>query len=109
MWKSFVLAAPILLAACTSPGDGSGSSERYKRSPQVQKQYEEAVKQRRLVPGMKKDEVVAVMRGQPETKDRVTDKQGRRRTRWIYRSRSITLFFDSEGYLVDAEGLGWGQ
>ena len=97
-----VLATLVLLSllACSPRLNEKGQKvDKYNRTAKTAKGYAEAVKARRLKPGMTKGEVREIMRGKPEE----TSRQNRGDTEylvWEYRSRSLDLFFDYEGFLV---------
>ena len=99
------LLAPAFLAlgvlACTGPsGEKKGNvRDKYDRLPDVAAKYAAAVERRELLPGMHKDEIRVVMRGKPE---KITkQKRGKSTyTVWEYRSKSLDLYLDKDGFLI---------
>lgn len=100
--RLFVLLSILLfsLSACSPRLNEKGQAiDKYGRTAQTAKGYAEAVKNRRLKPGMIESEVREIMDGKPEQKSR--RRRGQQRyVVWEYRSRSLDLFFDDDGYLV---------
>ena len=90
----------LSLTACAPRVNEKGQRiDKHGRTAQTAKAYAEAVELRRLKPGMIKSEVREVMQGKPEE----TSRQNRGQTEylvWEYRSKSLDLFFDDEGFLV---------
>lgn len=87
----------LVLIACTPPQkDGR---DKYGRTEDVAARYAAAVERRELLRGMHQDEVRAVMQGRPEK----VSKQQRGDTTytvWEYRSKSLDLYFDKQGFLM---------
>ena len=98
---------PLILAvACSTPKiDGPNKKDKYGRNAEDAGKYAKAVKERRLLPGMHKGEIREVMRGGPEKTRKIT-RAGIKYTVWVYNSRSLDLYLDSDGYLMRWTGIG---
>ena len=106
MNKLFALLPAILLVACnTLDKDDPNYRDKYGRNIEDAAKYAQAVKERRLLPGMHKKEIRDVMGGGPE-KTRKFERSGTTYTMWIYNSRALDLYLDSDGYLVRWSGIG---
>jgi hypothetical protein len=90
----------VLLLSCAGRDDGL---DKYGRTPQLAARYKEAVENRTLLRGMHKDEIEEVMGGRPE-KISKRNRGDREYTVWEYRSRSLDLYLDDDGYLMDWRG-----
>jgi len=77
--------------------------DKYGRYPEVAERYKKAVEQKKLLRGMVKSEVRAVMEGGPDRK-REERRGGQNYTVWVYAKRSLDIWFDDEGYLMKWEG-----
>jgi len=99
---------PILLllaAACSTPADNDPNKrDKHGRLPEDAAKYAQAVKDRVMRLGMHKSEIKKVFGGGPDTKRKV-ERGGQTYEMWIYRSRSLDLYFDSDGYLMRTSGL----
>ena len=96
----------LLVAACsTPPDDGTVKRDKYGRYPDAAEKYASAVKERRLLPGMHKGEIKKVMGGKPD-RTRKIERGGQKYVMWIYGSKSMDLYLDTDGYLMRWTGIG---
>jgi len=97
MSRRFAILLAGLAAACGSPGE----EKQPERSARMKAHYEKAVKERRILLGMREDEVKKVFGGKPERTKRV--KRGQY-TRVVWHYPGAAVYFDDLGYVVDYEG-----
>jgi len=103
MKRTITMLPFVLLVACSTPSkDGK---DKYGRIPEDAAKYAAAVKERRLLPGMHEKEIKTVMRGGPEKKRKIK-RGGVTYVMWIYNSRALDLYLDTDGYLVRWSGIG---
>lgn len=93
----------VLLAACAGPQNEKDKRDKYGRTEELAARYAAAVERRELVRGMHQDEVEVVMRGRPEKVSR-QQRNDNTYTVWEYRSKSLDLYFDRKGFLMDWRG-----
>jgi hypothetical protein len=90
----------VSLSACAPRINERGQKiDKHGRTAETAAGYADAVKNRRLKPGMHKGEVRDVMQSKPE----LTNYQKHNNKQylvWQYRSRSLDIYFDDDGYLM---------
>jgi len=105
MHKLIALLPMVLLLSCnTLDKNDPNYRDKHGRNLEDSEIYAQSVKERRLLPGMHKSEVREVMGGGPERTKNVKW-GGTTYVMWVYNSRALDLYLDTDGYLVRWTGI----
>jgi hypothetical protein len=106
MRKPIAMLPLVLVLGCSTPNKNDPNyKDKHGRNAEDAEIYAKAVEERRLLPGMHKKEIRAVMGGGPE-KTRKIERGGTTYIMWLYYSRSLDLYLDEDGYLLRWTGIG---